>query len=72
LSENKLKSLFTELQFQDKEELKLKRLKADGQDKDGIMEADVRRKLKGIVIVVQIFKFRPQLSIFSAIVCLDA
>ena len=47
LSENKLKSLFTELQFQDKEELKLKRLMADGLDKEGLREAEVRRKFKG-------------------------
>jgi hypothetical protein len=50
LSESKLKSLFTELQFQDKEELKLKRLKADGQDKEGLMEAEIRRKFKGTYV----------------------
>jgi hypothetical protein len=38
------------LQFQDKEELKLKRLKADGQDKEGLMEAEIRRKFKGTYV----------------------
>ena len=35
--------------FQDKEELTLKRLKADAGDKDGSREADVRKSLNGIM-----------------------
>jgi len=32
----------------DKDEIQLKRLKADGMDKEGLKEAEVRKKLKGI------------------------
>lgn len=46
LSETKLASLYTDLQLQDKEEIKLKRLKSEGQDKDGLIEAGVRKKLR--------------------------
>ena len=46
LTEPKLKRLLSELKVQDKEELTLKKLKADGLDKDGLKEADVRMKLK--------------------------
>lgn len=49
LAEPKLKRLMSELKVQDKEELTLKRLKADGLDKDGLKEADLRKKLKNIM-----------------------
>jgi len=49
LSEGKLQSLYNDLKLQDKEELQLKRLKSEGNDKDGLMEAEVRRKFKGIL-----------------------
>ncbi len=35
--------------MQDKEELQLKRLKADNMDKDGLLEADLRRKFGSII-----------------------
>ncbi|KAK8399795.1 hypothetical protein O3P69_003668 [Scylla paramamosain] len=49
LTEPKLKRLLSELKVQDKEELTLKKLKADGLDKDGLKEADLRMKLKNIM-----------------------
>lgn len=49
LTEPKLKSLFSELKIHDKEELTFKKLKSDGKDKDGMMEADMRKKLIGIM-----------------------
>nr|XP_045613040.1 alpha-2-macroglobulin receptor-associated protein-like [Procambarus clarkii] len=50
LSETKLKSLFSELKVQDKEEMTLKKLKADALDKEGLKEAELRKKLRGIMI----------------------
>lgn len=47
LSEGKLRSLYTDLLAQDKEEGTLKRLKSDGLDKDGLKEAAVRKKFRG-------------------------
>lgn len=49
MTEFKLKKLYSELKVQDKEELQLKRLKADSLDKDGMKEAELRKKL-GVVI----------------------
>ncbi|KAK3917431.1 Alpha-2-macroglobulin receptor-associated protein [Frankliniella fusca] len=49
LTEPKLKSLFSELKIHDKEELTFKKLKSDGKDKDGMMEATMRKKLIGIM-----------------------
>jgi len=49
LSELKLKSLYSELKVQDKEELQLKRFKADGLDKDGLKEAALRHKFSKII-----------------------
>ncbi|KAK9505386.1 hypothetical protein O3M35_009458 [Rhynocoris fuscipes] len=49
LTEPKLKSLFSELKVHDKEEIAWKRLRAEGKDKDGLKEADMRRKLIGIM-----------------------
>lgn len=49
LTEFKLKKLYSELKVQDKEELQLKRLKADNLDKDGMKEAELRKKLGGII-----------------------
>jgi hypothetical protein len=46
LNDNKLKRLFSELKIQDKEHLALKRLKADNGDKDGLREAEIRKKVK--------------------------
>lgn len=51
LSESKLVSLYSELKIQDKEELTLKRLKAEAGDKDGTMEAQIRKKMNGIMNV---------------------
>merc|ERR1719188_2965370 len=42
LTEGKLKSLYSELKMQDKQELTLKRVRAEQGDKDGAMEAEVR------------------------------
>lgn len=41
--------MFSELKVQDKEELQLKRLKADNLDKDGLKEAEMRKKFGSIV-----------------------
>ncbi|CAG7641546.1 unnamed protein product [Allacma fusca] len=49
LTETKLRSLYTDLQLQDKEEIQLKRLKAEGGDKEGLKEATLRRKFKGLL-----------------------
>ncbi|PSN37046.1 hypothetical protein C0J52_21907 [Blattella germanica] len=51
LTESKLKSLFSELKIHDKEELTWKRLSAEGMDKDGLKEADLRKKLIGIMSI---------------------
>jgi hypothetical protein len=39
--------LFSELKIHDKEEVAWKRLKAEGFDKDGLKEAELRKKLTG-------------------------
>lgn len=49
LTEPKLKSLFTELKIHDKEELAWKQLNGQHKDKDGMKEADLRKKLVGIM-----------------------
>lgn len=49
LTEPKLRSLFSELKIHDKEELAWKHLKAQGLDKDGLKEAELRHKLIGIM-----------------------
>ncbi|XP_050701934.1 alpha-2-macroglobulin receptor-associated protein-like [Eriocheir sinensis] len=49
LSEPKLNRLLSELKMQDKEELTLKKLRADNMDKDGLKEAELRKKLKNIM-----------------------
>lgn len=49
MTEFKLKTLYSELKVQDKEELQLKRLKADNMDRDGLIEAELRRKFGGIL-----------------------
>lgn len=49
MSEPKLKSLFGELKLHDKEEITWKHLKADGKDKDGLKEAELRKKLLTIM-----------------------
>ncbi|KAF6212875.1 hypothetical protein GE061_010585 [Apolygus lucorum] len=51
LTEPKLKSLFSELKVHDKEEMQWKRLAAEGSDKDGLLEAELRRKLSSIMNV---------------------
>ncbi|KAK7066466.1 Low-density lipoprotein particle receptor binding [Halocaridina rubra] len=50
LSEPKLKSLLSELKVHDKEEMTLKKLKLDSLDKDGLKEAELRKKLRGIMV----------------------
>nr|CAG4649493.1 EOG090X09CU [Scapholeberis mucronata] len=49
LTEFKLKTLYSELKVQDKEELQLKRFKADNLDRDGLKEAELRKKFAGIL-----------------------
>lgn len=49
LSEPKLRSLYGELKLHDKEEITWKRLKSEGQDKNGLKEAELRRKLLNIM-----------------------
>lgn len=49
LSETKLKSLFGELKLHDKEEITWKHLRAEGRDKDGTKEAELRKKLLNIM-----------------------
>lgn len=49
LTETKLKSLFGELKIHDKEEITWKKLRTDGKDKDGLKEAELRKKLIGIM-----------------------
>jgi hypothetical protein len=43
----KLADLYADLKIQDKVELELKKLKAEDMDKDGMKEAEVRRRLLG-------------------------
>ena len=47
----------SELKVQDKEELTLKKFKAEAGDKEGIKEADIRKKLKGLVFFIFYFLF---------------
>ncbi|KAK9881091.1 hypothetical protein WA026_014434 [Henosepilachna vigintioctopunctata] len=49
LSDPKLKSLFNELKLHDKLEITFKHQKAEGKDKDGLKEADLRLKLMQIM-----------------------
>ena len=44
-----MKSLYSELKLQDKEEHQLKRLKADNLDKDGLKESEIRKKFGSII-----------------------
>lgn len=44
-----MKSLYTELKIHDKEELAWKQLNSQHQDKDGLKEAALRKKLIGIM-----------------------
>ena len=49
LSDSKLKLLHYELKLHDKEEVALKKLKADVGDKDGLREAEVRKRFNSIL-----------------------
>ena len=49
LTEGKLQSLYNELKMQDKQELTLKRVRAEQGDKEGAMEAEVRKAFTGIM-----------------------
>lgn len=49
LTETKLKSLFGELKIHDKEEITYKRIRAEQGDKEGLKEAELRKKLIGIM-----------------------
>ncbi|KAB0800435.1 hypothetical protein PPYR_06175 [Photinus pyralis] len=49
LSDPKLKSLFGELKLHDKEEITWKKLKTEGKDKEGLKEAELRKKLLHIM-----------------------
>ena len=44
MSDTKLKSLFGELKLLDKEEIVWKKLRSEGKDKDGVKEAELRKK----------------------------
>ncbi|KAK3864832.1 hypothetical protein Pcinc_029520 [Petrolisthes cinctipes] len=50
MSDNKLKNLLAELKVQDKEEVTLKKLKHEGGDKDGLKEAELRKRLIAIMM----------------------
>ena len=45
----KLKQLHTELKVHDKETMSLKKLKADGIDKEGLKEAKIRKRFNSIM-----------------------
>lgn len=49
LTEPKLKSLYSDLMIQDKEEITYKRVKSEGGDKEGLKEAELRRKLTNLM-----------------------
>lgn len=49
LTEPKLKSLYMELKIHDKEEITWKQLSSQHKDKDGLKEAELRKKLIGIM-----------------------
>ncbi|XP_022919304.1 alpha-2-macroglobulin receptor-associated protein [Onthophagus taurus] len=49
LSDPKLKSLYTSLKVHDKEELTLKHVRSEGGDKDGMKEAELRKKFISIM-----------------------
>lgn len=49
LTEGKLEKLYSELKIQDKEEMTLKRLKTENSDKDGMIEANLRKKFGAIL-----------------------
>lgn len=49
MTEPKLKSLFSDLKLQDKEEIAYKHFKSEGGDKDGMKEAELRKKLISIM-----------------------
>jgi hypothetical protein len=49
LAHGKLKMLHTELKVYDKEAMALKKLQADGMDKEGLREAELRKKFNGIM-----------------------
>lgn len=56
LSDPKLKSLYSELKIHDKEEAAWKRLRSEGKDKDGLKEAELRKKLLGIMDVYNLLE----------------
>uniref|UniRef100_A0A023ER05 Putative alpha 2-macroglobulin receptor-associated protein n=1 Tax=Aedes albopictus TaxID=7160 RepID=A0A023ER05_AEDAL len=49
LTEPKLKSIYTELKIHDKEEIAWKQLNSQHKDKEGLKEAELRKKLIGIM-----------------------
>ena len=60
LSQGKLELLFSELKLHDKDEWNLKRLKAEEGDKDGMREAEVRKKYLGIMNKYSLANFMPE------------
>jgi len=50
LAETKLEHLYSALKVQDKNELTLKKLKSEGNDKDGIKEDEMRKKFNNIML----------------------
>ena len=49
MTDGKLKQLHTELKAHDKEAMALKKLKAEGMDKQGLREAEIRKRFNGIM-----------------------
>ena len=49
LADGKLQLLYSQLKVQDKDELTLKKLKSEGSDKEGLKEAEVRKKFSRIL-----------------------
>lgn len=55
MSDQKLKSLMAELKVQDKEEITLKKLKHEGGDKEGLKEAELRKRLRGNIYSIYVY-----------------
>lgn len=60
MTEKKLKALHTELKVHDKEAMALKKLKAENMDKEGLREAEIRKKFNGIMYSFGLAKTNPE------------
>ena len=65
LNENKLTRLFSELKVLDKEHLALKRLKAENGDKDGLREAEMRKKVTFVSFRLECDLFTRRMTFLS-------